>query len=121
MSGSSDSSDDPKIGPRAVRLRQVWEAANMLSAAVQVSKHVSGNTRHSANGYGSLASLRDRFLHADVPPSSHPRSRSRLVVVCCLVGLILAITISSVIVFGQLRVADIWHRPDDDHSWTRLN
>ena len=93
----------------------------MLSAAVQVSKHVSGNTRHSANGYGSLALLRDRFLHADVPPSSHPRSRSRLVVVCCLVGLILAITISSVIVFGQLRVADIWHRPDDDHSWTRLN
>ena len=50
MSGSSDSSDDPKIGPRAVRLRQVWEAANMLSAAVQVSKHVSGNTRHSASG-----------------------------------------------------------------------
>jgi hypothetical protein len=78
MSGSSDSSDDPKIGPRAVRLRQVWEAANMLSAAVQVSKHVSGNTRHSASGYGSLAPLRDRFLHADVPPSSHPRTRSRL-------------------------------------------
>ena len=120
MSGSSDSWDDPKIGPRAVRLGQVWEAANMLSAA-QVSKHVSGNTRHSANGYGSLAPLRDRFLHADVPPPSHPLSRSRLVVVCCLVGLILAITISSVIVFGQLRVADIWHRPDDDHSWTRLN
>ena len=34
MSGSSDSSDDPKIGPRAVRLGQVWEAANMLSAAI---------------------------------------------------------------------------------------
>ena len=121
MSGSSDSSDDPKIGPRAVRLGQVWEAANMLSAAAQVSKHVGGNTRHSANGYGSLAPLRDRFLRADVPPPSHPRSRSRLVVVCCLVGLILAIAISSVIVFGQLRVADIWHQPADDHSWTQLN
>ena len=120
MSGSSDSSDDPKIGPRAVRLGQVWEAANMLSAA-QVSKHVSGNTRHSANGYGSLAPLRDRFLHADVPPPSHPRSRSRLVVACCLVGLILAIAISSVIVFGQLRLADIWHQPAGDHLWTRLN
>ena len=120
MSGSSDSSDDPKIEPRAVRLGQVWEAANMLSAA-QVSKHVSGNTRHSANGYGSVAPLRDRFLHADVPPPSHPRSRSRLVVACCLVGLILAIAISSVIVFGQLRLADIWHQPTDDHLWTRLN
>ena len=62
MSGSSDSSDDPKIGPRAVRLRQVWEAANMLLAAVQVSKHVSGNTRHSASGYGSLAPLRTVFF-----------------------------------------------------------
>ena len=95
MSGSSDSSDDPKIGPRAVRLGQVWEAANMLSAA-------------------------DRFLSADVPPPSHPRSKSRLVVPCCL-RLSLAIAISSVIVFGQLRVADIWHLPADDHLWTRLN
>ena len=128
MSGSSDSSDDPKIGARAVRLGQVWEAASRL-AAMQVPKQLRGSIRRSAIltgsinslGYGLLAPLRDRSVHADVPPPSRPRSRSKLVVTCCLVGLILAIAISSVLVFGQLRLADIWHQPADDHLWTQLN
>jgi hypothetical protein len=94
MCGSSDSSDDPKIGARAVRLGQVWEAASRL-AAMQVPKQLRGSIRRSAIltgsinslGYGSLAPLRDRSVHADVPPPSRPRSRSKLVVTCCLVGL----------------------------------
>ena len=128
MSGAPDSSDQPKIGARTVRLGQVWEAANKLAAA-QVPKQLSGSTRRatisagSTNslGNGSPSSLHDRFVHPDAPPPSHLRSRSKLVIICCLVAVILAIAISSVIVFGELPLADIWHQPINNHSWTRLN
>jgi TPR repeat protein len=130
MSGAPDSSDHPKIGARTVRLGQVWEAANKLAAA-QVPKQLSGSTRRatisagSTNSLGndspSSSSLHDRFVHPDAPPPSHLRSRSKLVIICCLVAVILAIAISLVIVFGELPLADIWHQPVNNHSWTRLN
>ena len=121
MSGAPDSSDHPKIGARTVRLGQVWEAASKLATA-QVPKQLSGSTTPatiSALGYGSPAPLHDRFVHPDAPPPSHLRSRSKLI--CCLVAVILAIAISSVIVFGEFPLADTWHQPINNHSWMRLN
>ena len=128
MSGAPDSSDHPKIGARTVRLGQVWEAASKLAAA-QVPKQLSGSTRRAtisvglttSLGYGSPSSLHDRFVHPDAPPPSHLRSRSKLGIICCLVSVILAIAISLVIVFGEFPLADIWHQPANNHSWTRLN
>src|SRR6266404_8403361 len=77
-------------GARAVWLGQVSEAASALADA-QVPEQLSGSPRPSKISVGSSITVtpaRDRLLDPDVPPAppSRLRGRSRLTVVCGLVG-----------------------------------
>ncbi len=97
---------------RAVWLGQVSEAASALAAA-QVPEQRSGSPRPSKISVGSSITVtpsRVVLLDPDVPPPSRLRSRSRLTVVCGLVGVILAVAIAAVIAIGQFSLAEIWRQ-----------
>ena len=97
---------------RAVWLGQVSEAASALAAA-QVPEQRSGSPRPSKISVGSSITVtpsRVVLLDPDVPPPSRLRGRSRLTVVCGLVGVILAVAIAAVIAIGQFSLAEIWRQ-----------
>src|SRR6266404_7967533 len=100
------------IDARAVWLGQVSEAASALAAA-QVPEQRSGSPRPSKISVGSSITVtpsRVVLLDPDVPPPSRLRGRSRLTVVCGLVGVILAVAIAAVIAIGQFSLAEIWRQ-----------
>ena len=97
---------------RAVWLGQVSEAASALAAA-QVPEQLSGSPRPPKISVGTSITVtpaRVVLLDPDVPPPSRLRGRSRLTVVCGLVGVILAVAIAAVIAIGQFSLAEIWRQ-----------
>ena len=112
MGAPTDRPEDPNIGARAVWLRQVSEAASALAAA-QVTEQLSGSRGPSKISVGTSITVtpaRVVLLDPDVPPPSRLRGRSRLTVVCGLVGVILAVAIAAVIAIGQFSLAEIWRQ-----------
>ncbi len=100
------------IDARAVWLGQVSEAASALAAA-QVPEQLSGSPRPPKISVGTSITVtpaRVVLLDPDVPPPSRLRGRSRLTVVCGLVGVILAVAIAAVIAIGQFSLAEIWRQ-----------
>ena len=112
MGAPTDRPDDPNIDARAVWLGQVSEAASALAAA-QVPEQLSGSPRPPKISVGTSITVtpaRVVLLDPDVPPPSRLRGRSRLTVVCGLVGVILAVAIAAVIAIGQFSLAEIWRQ-----------
>ena len=110
--GPSKVSVGSTTGARAVWLGQVSEAASALAAA-QVPEQLSGSPRPPKISVGTSITVtpaRVVLLDPDVPPPSRLRGRSRLTVVCGLVGVILAVAIAAVIAIGQFSLAEIWRQ-----------